>query len=50
MAVFTQLSLLDCLIVLAYLSAVLGIGWYQSRKGGNSEDLSPVAGKCPGSQ
>ena len=44
-AVFAQLSPLDFLIVLAYLIAVLGIGWYQSRKGGSSEDFPGISTK-----
>ncbi len=44
---FAQLSPLDILIVLAYLCAVLGIGWYQSRKGGNSEDFITGSRQMP---
>lgn len=46
-AVFAQLSPLDFLIVLAYLIAVLGIGWYQSRKGGSSEDFITGSRQMP---
>ena len=44
---FAQLSPLDFLIVLIYLTAVLGIGWYQSRKGGNSEDFITGSRQVP---
>ncbi len=44
---FSQLSLFDCLIVALYLLAVLSIGWYQSRKGDDSEDFITGSRQMP---
>lgn len=45
--VFANLTLIDGLIVLLYFGAILGIGFYQSRKGGDSEDFITGSQQMP---
>ncbi|MGJ8640158.1 MAG: sodium:solute symporter family transporter [Opitutaceae bacterium] len=44
---FANFTLIDGLIVLLYFGAVLGIGWFQSRKGGDSEDFITGSRQMP---
>ncbi|MDP4878748.1 MAG: hypothetical protein NWR36_02590, partial [Opitutales bacterium] len=44
---FENLTLIDGLIVLLYFAAVLGIGFFHSRKSGNSEDFITGSRQMP---